>query len=131
MNFEIVCLGTASAIPSKKKNHSGFLVKTEKHNILVDCGEGIQRQFKMAEENPARLTHLLITHWHEDHTIGLAGLLKTMGMNSYAQTLHIYGPRSTNEKIELFQRIYSRYKIRLEIHEISSAIVYEDKDIKI
>ena len=131
MDIEVVCLGTGSTVPSKKKNHSGFLVKTEKHNILIDCGEGIQRQFRFAEENPARLTHLLITHWHEDHTLGLAGLLKTLGMNSYVQTLHIYGPRHTSEKLELFQRIYSRYKIRIEVHEITNSIVYEDKQIKI
>jgi len=131
MDMEVVCLGTGSAVPSKKKNHSGFLVKTEKHKILVDCGEGIQRQFRMCEENPAKLTHLLITHWHEDHTLGLAGLLKTMGMNSYVQTLQIYGPRGTREKIELFQKIYSRYKISISIKEIDSGLVYEDKMIKI
>ena len=131
MNFEIVCLGTGSAIPSIKKNHSGFLIKTEREKILIDCGEGIQRQFKHANENPVKLTKILITHWHEDHTLGLAGLLKTLGMNSYVQTLHIYGPRHTSEKLELFQRIYSRYKIRIEVHEITNSIVYEDKQIKI
>ncbi len=131
MNFEIVCLGTGSAIPSAKKNHSGFLIKTERERILVDCGEGIQRQFKIAEQNPAKLTKILITHWHEDHTLGLAGLLKTMGMNSYVQTLHIYGPRHTKEKIELFQQIYSRYKIKIEIHEVSNSTIYEDKILKI
>lgn len=126
-----MCLGTGSAIPNANKNHSGFLIKTEKDNILIDCGEGIQRQFKKAEENLQRVTKILITHWHEDHTLGLAGLLKTMGMNSYAQTLHIYGPRFTREKIHLFQQIYSRYKIEIEVHEISEGTVYEDKQIKI
>ena len=131
MEFNVVCLGTSSAIPTAKKNHSGFLIKTEKEQILVDCGEGIQRQFRKAEENPARLTKILITHWHEDHTLGLAGLLKTMGMDSYAKTLHIYGPRGTSEKIQLFERIYSKYKIQIEVHEIHSGTVYEDKQIKI
>jgi len=131
MDIEVVFLGTASAIPSIKKNHSGFLVKTEKHQILVDCGEGIQRQFKIAKENLSKITKILITHWHEDHTVGLAGLLKTMGMNSYADILHIYGPRQTKEKIELFQQIYSRFKIKIEIHEISNSLVYEDKQIRI
>ena len=131
MNIQVICLGTGSAIPNAKKNHSGFLIKTEKENILVDCGEGIQRQFRKAEENPQRLTKILITHWHEDHTLGLAGLLKTMGMNNYPQTLQIYGPRYTREKIHMFQEIYSRYKINLEIHEISQGTIYEDKQIKI
>src|SRR3989344_7782978 len=131
MNMQVICLGTGSAIPSAKKNHSGFLVKTEKENILVDCGEGIQRQFKRTEENMQRLTKILIAHWHEDHPLGLAGLLKTMGLNGYSQTLHIYGPKFTKEKIYLFQQIYARYKINLEIHEIHSGTIYENKQVKI
>ncbi len=131
MNIDVVLLGTSSAVPTAKKNHSGFLIKTDKEQILVDCGEGIQRQFRIAEENPARLTKILITHWHEDHTLGLSGLLKTMGMASYVKTLHIYGPRTTKEKIELFEQIYSRYKIQIEIHEVHAGTIYEDKQIKI
>ncbi len=131
MDIQVTFLGTSSNVPTAKKNHSGFLIKTEKENILVDCGEGIQRQFRIAEENPARLTKILITHWHEDHTLGLAGLLKTMGMDSYAKTLHIYGPKATKEKIELFEQIYSRYKIQMEIHEVHAGTIYEDKQIKI
>ena len=131
MEMSVVFLGTSSSVPTAKKNHSGFLIKTEKENILIDCGEGIQRQFRIAQENPAKLTKILITHWHEDHTLGLAGLLKTMGMDSYVKTLHIYGPRATKEKIELFEEIYSRYKIQMEIHEVHAGTIYEDKQIKI
>jgi ribonuclease Z len=107
------------------------LIKTDKHKILLDCGEGIQRQFKLANEISTRLTHILITHWHEDHTLGLTGLLKSMGMNSYNQTLQIYGPRHTKEKIAMLQKIYSPFKISLEVHEVDNGLVYEDKEIKI
>ncbi|MGV8142379.1 MAG: ribonuclease Z [Candidatus Pacearchaeota archaeon] len=131
MEMQVVCLGTSSTIPTAKRNHSGFLIKTQKENILVDCGEGIQRQFRIAEENPAKLTKILITHWHEDHTLGLMGLLKTMGMDSYAKTLDIYGPKATSEKIEMFERIYSRCKIALKVHEVHTGAIYEDKQIKI
>ncbi len=131
MNIEVVCLGTGSTVPSKRKNHSGYLIKTDRHKILLDCGEGIQRQFKLAEEIPQRLTHVLLTHWHEDHTIGLVPLLKSMGMNSYSQVLKIYGPKHTKEKIDLFQRIYLPFKINIEIKEVDTGLVYEDKDIKI
>lgn len=131
MEIEVVCLGTASTIPSRKKNHSGYLIKTEKHKILLDCGEGIQRQFKLAEEIPQRLTHILLTHWHEDHTIGLMPLLKTMGMNSYSGTLKIYGPKHTKEKIDLLQKIYNPLKINIQVKEVDTGLVYEDKDIQI
>jgi ribonuclease Z len=131
MHLEVVFLGTASAVPTAKKNHSGFLVKTEKETILIDCGEGIQRQFKKAGENASKLTKILITHWHEDHTIGLPPLLKSLGMNEYAKTLEIYGPRGSMEKIELFETIYSRYKIPIEIKEITKDIVCETDEIRI
>ncbi len=131
MEIEVVFLGTASTVPSKRKNHSGILIKTDKHKILLDCGEGIQRQFKLAEEIPQRLTHVLLTHWHEDHTIGLIPLLKSMGMNSYSQILKIYGPKHTKEKIDLFQRIYLPFKIKMDVKEVDTGLVYEDKDIKI
>lgn len=131
MEIEVVCLGTASTVPSRKKNHSGYLIKTEKNKILLDCGEGIQRQFKLAEEIPQRLTHILLTHWHEDHTIGLMPLLKTMGMNSYSGTLKIYGPKYTKEKIDLLQKIYNPLKINIQVKEVDTGLVYEDKDIQI
>lgn len=131
MEIEVVCLGTGSTVPSKRKNHSGYLIKTDKHKILLDCGEGIQRQFKLAEEIPQRLTHVLLTHWHEDHTIGLVPLLKSMGMNSYVGNLKIYGPKHTKEKIEMFQRIYLPFKIKMEVKEVDTGTIFEDKDIKI
>lgn len=46
MKTEITFLGTGSAIPTAKKNHVGTLISYGADNILVDCGEGIQRQFK-------------------------------------------------------------------------------------
>ncbi len=128
MGFEIVFLGTGSAIPTARKNHSGFLVKTQDETILVDCGEGIQRQFRIAKENPCKLTKILLTHWHEDHTLGLAGLLKTMGMMSYSKTLQIYGPPGTIEKFHALQNLYSRYKIKINVKEVASK-VFENKDL--
>ncbi len=130
MNFDITFLGTGSAIPTKRKNHSGILIKTQNENILLDCGEGIQRQFRFADENFARLTKILITHWHEDHTLGLAGLLKTMGMMGYANTLEIYGPPGTLEKLSALQQIYSRFKIQIKAKEVTEK-VFENSDILI
>ncbi|MEK6868623.1 MAG: ribonuclease Z, partial [Nanoarchaeota archaeon] len=53
--MEILFLGTSSMVPTKERNHSGILVKYKNENILVDCGEGIQRQLKIAD---AKLTKI-------------------------------------------------------------------------
>ena len=73
--IKLTFLGTSYLMPTAKRNHTSILLDYEKESILIDCGEGTQRQFKKAKLNPMRLTRLLITHWHGDHVLGIPGLL--------------------------------------------------------
>jgi len=125
METKITFLGTGSATPTAKRNHTGIYLQSGKENILIDCGEGIQRQFKKARLNPGKLTRILITHWHGDHTLGIVGLLETLAMGEYSKTLKIYGPKGTKEKIRLFETIYGNFKIDLEVHEVSGKFIDE------
>ena len=56
--IKITFLGTGSAIPTKKRNHPSILLQYKDENILFDCGEGIQRQFRFASLNPCKLTKI-------------------------------------------------------------------------
>ena len=50
-------LGTSAQIPTVRRNHTAVLLTYEGENILVDCGEGTQRQFrkaKMKKLNPSQ-----------------------------------------------------------------------------
>jgi len=125
MDIKVTFLGTGSAKPTKKRNHPGILISYGSENLLVDCGEGIQRQFKIAGINPCNLTKILITHWHGDHTLGLAGLLSTLVMSEYSKTLKIYGPKGTKEKIKLLEKIYGRFRISFEVKEIEGKFIDE------
>jgi hypothetical protein len=42
--FAVTFLGTSASVPSAERNHPGLLVEAGSHRILVDCGEGAQRQ---------------------------------------------------------------------------------------
>ena len=42
--FGLTFLGTSGSVPSAERNHPGLLVETGTHRIVVDCGEGTQRQ---------------------------------------------------------------------------------------
>jgi hypothetical protein len=42
--FAVTFLGTSASVPSAERNHPGLLVEAGSHWILVDCGEGVQRQ---------------------------------------------------------------------------------------
>src|SRR3989344_8797833 len=97
----ITFLGTGATIPTKERNHTAILVNYKDESILVDCGEGTQRQFRIAGISPNRLTKLLITHWHGDHILGIPGLFQTLAMLDYKKRLEIYGPRHTQHYLSL------------------------------
>ena len=75
--FEIVFLGTSASAPSIKRGLSSLIVKHDEHRFMVDCGEGTQRQILKSGVGFKHLNHILLTHGHLDHILGLAGLLST------------------------------------------------------
>jgi ribonuclease Z len=130
--IEITFLGTSHAVPTKEKNQTAILLSHGAEKILVDCGEGTQRQFKIAGLNLCKITKILITHWHGDHILGLPGLLQTLAMGNYSKILKIYGPRGTKEFMKLMLSIFVfREKIKVEVHEISEGTFFEDNDFKL
>ncbi len=132
MNIPITFLGTSQAIPTAKRNHTAILVQYSGENILIDCGEGTQRQFRKAHINPCKITRMLITHWHGDHILGIAGLLQTLLLNGYSKKLFIYGPKGTHYYISQIIKLFVPYnKIPLEIKEVSSGKFLETKDFTI
>ena len=97
--MDILFLGTSSMVPTRERNHSSLLVSCRNENILVDCGEGTQRQLKIAGIKLTKITRILISHWHGDHVLGLPGLIQSMGASDYRQVLHIYGPKGIKENM--------------------------------
>jgi len=131
-SINITFLGTSQAIPTAKRNHTAILLQYNAENILFDCGEGTQRQFRKARLNPCKLTRLFITHWHGDHILGLAGLLQTLLLNGYNKTLYIYGPRGTKQDLHALIDLLVPYnKIPLVVKEVSDEICFETKEFYI
>src|SRR5512137_1928702 len=112
----IAFLGTRQAIPTARRNHTAILLQYQGENILIDCGEGTQRQFRKAHINPCKITRILLTHWHGDHILGLAGLLQTLLLNSYSKTLYVYGPKGTKDDLtDLINLLVPYNKIPIKI----------------
>ena len=124
--MEITFLGTSCMQPTKERNHSGVLLSYNKENILFDCGEGTQRQMRVAGIKPAKTTRLCISHWHGDHVFGIPGLLSAMGADQYSEKLHIYGPKGSKKYMEhLLQSFAAKGIVDHEVKEVSSGIVFE------
>ena len=123
-------LGTSGAIPTEKRNHSGILLRYEGENILIDCGEGTQRQIRKAKLNPCKITKILITHWHGDHVLGLPGLFQTLGLSEYRKDLTIYGPKGTKKFVKRMLKTFvfvQKFKLKI-IEVIKEGIFFENDD---
>lgn len=126
--IKVTFLGTSAQIPSAKRNHTAILITYKDENILVDCGEGTQIQFRRAQLNPCKITKILITHIHGDHTFGLPGLLSTLNFSGYNKELHIYGPKGTKKFLDEFLGISEvKRNFNIKIQEISGKF-YEKED---
>ncbi len=132
--MKLIFLGTSDAIPTEERNHPSLLLSYKNENILIDCGEGTQRQLRKAGISPTKITRLLITHWHGDHVLGIPGLLQTLGFSEYSQTLQVYGPPKTKEffkqVLSSFRSIYTD-RVKLKINEIKAGKIIENKDFAI
>ena len=129
-------LGTSSAFPTKTRNHTANLLIYSGESFLFDCGEGTQRQIRIANENPQKISKLFISHWHGDHVLGIPGLLQSMGMNRRTNRLEIYGPKGTEEKIKSIMKAFQGDKLsyRLDIKEIAPKkvkTIFENSKYKI
>jgi ribonuclease Z len=129
MKIPIVFLGTSQAVPTASRNHMSILLGYNNENILIDCGEGTQRQFRKAKINPGKVTKILITHWHGDHVLGLAGLFQTLVLSGYNKNLQVYGPKGTKEFMkELISPFIPVLKFKADVHEVNNGLVFETKD---
>lgn len=126
--MEIIFLGTSDAIPSKERNHTSILLSYKTENILIDCGEGTQRQLRVAGINPGKITRLLITHWHGDHVLGIPGLLQTLSFSGYNQTFFIYGPKGTKEFVNEMLKTFSfQENFKIQVEEVNGKF-FETED---
>jgi ribonuclease Z len=93
--FDLVFLGTAAAVPSAERGLPALLVARGSSRFLIDCGEGAQRQLMRAGLGFRGLAHVLLTHAHLDHVLGLAGLLATFALFRLDGTIEIIGSDET------------------------------------
>ncbi|UPT84409.1 ribonuclease Z [Bradyrhizobium barranii subsp. apii] len=91
--FALTFLGTSASVPSVERNHPALLVEAAGKRILVDCGEGTQRQLLRSGAGFRRLGRILLTHGHLDHVLGIPGLFSTLGLRQTSEVMTVHaGP---------------------------------------
>ena len=133
--FEILFLGTSASAPSAKRGLSGQIVSHNEYRFLIDCGEGTQRQILQSGIGFKRLTHILLTHGHLDHILGLGGLLSTLLRWESIDELNIFGGRSTLERVQtlLYDVVLrgNQPPMPLVLKEIKPGVIFEANDFTV
>lgn len=114
--------GTAASSPTPSRGLPAISVQADGDVLLLDCGEGTQRQMMLHGVSYAKVKAIFISHLHLDHFLGVFGLLETLRLSGRAEPVELFGPRGSNA-------VFGS-KGMLKIHEISPpasapAIIYE------
>lgn len=97
---ELVVLGTASQVPTRSRNHNGYLLRWGQHGLLFDPGEGTQRQMTLAGVSASAVTRVCLTHAHGDHCLGLPGVVQRMGLDGVRRSLPVHFPAAAGQYVE-------------------------------
>jgi len=97
---ELVILGSSSQVPTRYRNHNGYVLRWDDDVVLFDPGEGTQRQLTFAHVSPPSITVICITHFHGDHCLGLPGVLARFGLDRVRHPVDLYFPASGAEYLE-------------------------------
>jgi ribonuclease Z len=132
--MEITFLGTSSMVPTKERSHSALFVSHKTQGILVDCGEGTQRQMKITGIKLVKINKIIISHWHGDHILGLPGLLQTLSSssNTYSGILEIYGPPGTKKQFAMLKEALNfELSFEVKLIEVKPGVIFDNDDFRI
>jgi ribonuclease Z len=118
LELEILFLGTSGAVPTPERGLSATLLKRGGDRILIDCGEGTQRQLMRAGVGINQIEAVCLTHLHADHYLGIPGMLKTWQLWGRQEAVVIYGPKGLSSMVSLFKRIIGHTDYQVTYEEI-------------
>jgi ribonuclease Z len=130
MELSVMFAGTAGSVPSARRGMPALLVRRGAERILIDCGEGTQRQLLQAG-GLSDITDVFITHLHVDHWLGLPGMLQTFSLRDRERPLTIHGPDGLDELMRSMRRVYGRLTFPVEVVELEAGDAVRRDDLEI
>ncbi|MFB9625128.1 ribonuclease Z [Nonomuraea helvata] len=91
---ELVVLGTSSAVPTRHRNHNGYLLRWDGQGYLFDPGEGTQRQMLHAGVSAHDIHWICLTHFHGDHCLGVPGVVQRIARDKVRHPVRALFPAS-------------------------------------
>ena len=133
--FELTFLGTAASAPLPKRGLPSAIVAHDEYRFMVDCGEGTQRQLMTSGLGFRRLEHILITHPHLDHLLGLGGILSTLSQWETLERVTIYGGKNALDRIEdlLYRIVFrgARPPMEISLVDVKPGVIISGEDFDV
>jgi ribonuclease Z len=125
MDLSIFFAGTAGSVPTARRGLPATLIRRGADKVLIDCGEGTQRQLIRSVGLPD-LTEVFLTHLHTDHWLGLPGMLKSFDLRDRTAPLTVFGPPGTEALLDTVQRtVFGRLKYRFRVVDLEPDAIVE------
>jgi ribonuclease BN (tRNA processing enzyme) len=109
MSMTLTVVGCGTAAPEPLHVCSGYLLETHGIRALLDCGPGVVHNMARLGVDWRSLTHLMLTHFHNDH-IGDVPMLFfawKYGMRpARSEPLTLVGPKGTKKLLERMADVF-------------------------
>ena len=86
--------------------------------VLLDPGEGTQRQLLRAGVAPSTITAIAITHDHGDHCLGLPGVLARLALDGLERPVPLLFPAGGAARIRALVAVAGPHAARVVEHPV-------------
>jgi ribonuclease BN (tRNA processing enzyme) len=107
--MRLTVIGSGTAAPEADHVCSGFLLEGHGVRALLDCGSGVVHSMARLGTDWQGITHLLITHFHNDHIGDVPMLFFAWkhGMRpARSQPLTVIGPKGTRKLLGRMAKVF-------------------------
>ena len=133
--FNVTILGCGSAKPTLRHSPTAQVVNFRGNLFLVDCGEGVQVGLCRSRIAVGKIGHILLSHLHGDHCLGLVGLISTLGLGQRTGEIVIHAQPDAER---IFRPLFDFFCPDLSMtvtfqpfDPYKSEVIYEDKSLLI
>jgi ribonuclease Z len=131
VSLSVKFLGTSASRPTVERGVSALAIVREGETMMIDCGEGTQRQMMRYGVSFA-LGDIFFTHFHTDHFLGFLGLIRTLTLQAREETLRIWGPKGLLQMLKRADGLgIERLTFPLEVVEVTPGEPIKRKDYSI
>lgn len=129
---EVVTLGTASQVPTRTRAHHAALLRWDDQAILLDPGEGTQRQLTFASLSVTAIRRICISHAHGDHCLGLPGVLQRLSLDGVTRPVHVHFPSAARPYVERLRHAAAYDDVAdVRLHDQEPGLVVDDDRLTI